>query len=370
MGLAEELAAGANNLYRDSYQMSVGELINIYRDGEMDIHPEFQRLFRWNKYQKVKLIESIMLNIPIPPIFVSQSEDGVWDIIDGVQRLSTIFQFVGELKDEENNIVEPLVLERTDYLPSFEGVVWQSEEDGGVSFNTSQKLFFKRARLDIIIVKKESDPTAKYELFQRLNTGGTTLSPQEVRNCLMIMSSKKFYNFIESLDKNIDFRETIPITDRKSDEQYRMELVLRLLISNNIDWELISEYTDFAQLLDKETLKMTNNEHFDYDDVADKFNRTFSVISQVLGENAFRKYDGSKYKGAFLASAYQLITAGVYNNIDNIMALSNKDIWLRDKVNGIYNDPVYKANITPGVRAIPRFKELSQYGAEYFNCED
>ena len=95
MSLQDEINARASKIYRESYQMSIGELINLYRDGEMDIHPEFQRVFRWSEYQKTKLIESIMLNIPIPSIFVSQNEDGVWDVIDGVQRLSTIFQFVG-----------------------------------------------------------------------------------------------------------------------------------------------------------------------------------------------------------------------------------------------------------------------------------
>ena len=81
--------------------MSIGELANLYRDEEIDVHPEFQRLYRWSDYQKTKLIESVMLNIPIPQIYVSQNEEGVWDVIDGVQRLSTIFQFMGILKDDE-----------------------------------------------------------------------------------------------------------------------------------------------------------------------------------------------------------------------------------------------------------------------------
>jgi len=184
MSLQEEITARASKIFRESYQMSIGELINLYRDGEMDIHPEFQRVFRWSEYQKTKLIESIMLNIPVPSIFVSQNEDGVWDIIDGVQRLSTIFQFVGIFKDEEEKLMPPLVLQKTDYLPSFAGVQWENEVKE-LSFTKEQQLFFKRARMDVIIMKKESDPNTKYELFQRLNTGGSLLSDQEVRNCLM-----------------------------------------------------------------------------------------------------------------------------------------------------------------------------------------
>ena len=129
MSLQDEITARSRQIFRDSYQMSIGELINLYRDGEMDIHPEFQRLFRWSEYQKTKLIESIMLNIPIPSIFVSQSEDGVWDIIDGVQRLSTIFQFVGILRNEDNKPLTSLTLQKTDYLPSFEGMKWDKNEN-------------------------------------------------------------------------------------------------------------------------------------------------------------------------------------------------------------------------------------------------
>ena len=113
MSLQEEITARASKIYRETYQMSIGELINLYRDGEMDIHPEFQRVFRWSEYQKTKLIESIMLNIPIPSIFVSQNDDGVWDVIDGVQRLSTIFQFVGILKDENGEDLPALTLQKT-----------------------------------------------------------------------------------------------------------------------------------------------------------------------------------------------------------------------------------------------------------------
>ena len=107
--------------------MSIGELINLYRDGELDIHPEFQRFYRWSGTQKSRLIESILLGIPIPSIFVSQRDDGVWDVIDGLQRLSTIFQLVGQLKDESNNEVEPLTLRRTKYLPSLEGKKWDDD---------------------------------------------------------------------------------------------------------------------------------------------------------------------------------------------------------------------------------------------------
>ncbi len=364
MGLKEEIEARASKIYRDSYQMSIGELINLYKDGEMDIHPEFQRVFRWSESQKTKLIESILLNIPIPSIFVSQGEDGVWDVIDGVQRLSTIFQFVGIFKDEDDKLLKPLTLQKTDYLPSLAGVQWEHETKE-LSFTKEQQLFFKRARIDVIIMKKESDPNTKYELFQRLNTGGSLLSDQEVRNCLMIMTNKPFYEFITELDSIEPFRNCLPISDRRTDEQYRLELLLRLLIPQYIDWTKIGQYTDFAELLDKETVSLCNKE-LDLDKIKEKFVATFSLLYGVFGEDTFKKYNGVKHLGPVMAASFQAIATGVYENIDAILDLNGKNDWLKSKVTQLYSEDIFKKNTTPGVRSIPRFKDLSLFGVEYF----
>jgi uncharacterized protein with ParB-like and HNH nuclease domain len=103
MALQDEIAKQSSTIKTDSYSMSIGELLNLYRDEELDIHPEFQRIYRWTDTQKTRLIESLLLGIPIPPVFVAQRHDGVWDVVDGVQRLSTIFQFIGELKDDNGD---------------------------------------------------------------------------------------------------------------------------------------------------------------------------------------------------------------------------------------------------------------------------
>ncbi|WP_099204518.1 DUF262 domain-containing protein [Scatolibacter rhodanostii] len=364
MSLQDEIEEKSGKIFRDSYQMSIGELINLYRDGEMDIHPEFQRVFRWNDYQKTKLIESIMLNIPIPSIFVNQNEDGVWDIIDGVQRLSTIFQFVGIFKDEEGEQLPALVLQKTDYLPSFAGVEWTNTIPE-LSFTKEQQLFFKRARIDIVIMKKESDPNTKYELFQRLNTGGTKLSDQEVRNCLMIMTKKSFYEFTLGLEQLESYRNCIPITDRKADEQFRMELVLRLMVARYIDWDSIGQYSEFSELLDKETLRLCEID-IDYKQFSEHFNGTFNLLYGVLGEDTFKKYNGTKHSGPFLISAFQGIAVGVFLNISNIIALENSGSWLKNKIQEFYSEEVFLKNTIPGVKAIPRYKELSLFGVEYF----
>lgn len=364
MSLQDEITKKSGEIYREAYQMSIGELINIYRDEELDIHPEFQRVFRWTDYQKTKLIESIMLNIPIPQIFVSQSEDGTWDVIDGVQRLSTIFQFVGILKDEDGKKISPLVLKATDDLPSFAGVKW--EDENGLAFTKEQQLTLKRARLDVIIIKKESDMNTKYELFQRLNTGGSLLSDQEVRNCLVIMSNKKIYTLIDELTKYSSYDKCVKISDRKLDEQYAMEMTVRLLVASVINWDNISRYSELAELLDKEVLNICEDKAYDLVQVKKDFTNMADLLYGAVGEDVFRKYDNGKHTGPFLATAFQAITVGVFANINKIMQYPDKTNWLKEKVESMYSEEVYIKNIVPGVRAIPRFKELSIWSKEYF----
>lgn len=366
MSLQDEIKERSSQIYKESYQMSIGELINLYKDGEMDIHPEFQRLFRWSPLQKTKFIESIMLSIPIPPIFVSQNESGIWDIIDGVQRLSTIFEFVGVLKDEDDKLKEPFILSKTDYLPSFAGMRWENKDDEKLSFNKEQQLSFKRARIDVNIVKKESDPNAKYELFQRLNTGGSLLSEQEVRNCLMIMANKKFYEYVESLVNTSSFVNTTPITDRRSEQQYRMELVIRLLIAFNIKWEDVALYEDLAELLDKEMLKLCNVKDYPFEETKTRFTQTFDLLYGIFDEDTFRRYNGTKHLGTFLAAAFQTIAFGVMSNIDHILAKGDYSEWLNEKVKKLYSEEVFSKNIAAGTRAIPRYRDLSLFGREYF----
>ncbi|CDN46165.1 DUF262 domain-containing protein, partial [Paenibacillus sp. P22] len=240
MSLQDEITLMSKVIMTDSYPMSIGELSNIYKDGDMDLHPEFQRIFRWDIKQKSNLIESILLGIPIPPIFVYQTKEGVWDVIDGLQRLSTIFEFMGILKSDDLNgeikEVAASKLIKTKFLPSLEGKFWESEDEEN-SLDEAQRRFIKRAKLDIKIVEKSSDPNAKYELFQRLNTGGAHLSPQEIRNCLLVMINRDLYLAIKELNEYENFKDCLPLTDNNVEQQNDMEMVVRFIVArhSNLD---------------------------------------------------------------------------------------------------------------------------------------
>src|SRR6185437_15851057 len=231
MTLDDEIIAKRKEIRTDGYATSIGELISLYESKEIDIHPEFQRFFRWSESQKTGLIESILLGIPIPPIFVSQRADGVWDVVDGMQRLSTIYQFIGILRDENGNSAPSLVLEGTKYLPSLKGKRWEKvgEEDDS-ALPSDARLILKRAKIQVSIILRESDDTAKYDLFQRLNTGGSQLSPQEVRNCILVMLNPKLYTWLRGLADFEPFKSCIALSESALQEAYDVELVLRFVI--------------------------------------------------------------------------------------------------------------------------------------------
>ncbi|MGL5034152.1 MAG: DUF262 domain-containing protein, partial [Microcystaceae cyanobacterium] len=167
VSLEEQIKEYSTVVSSESYSMSVGELASMYKDGELDLHPNFQRLFRWTDEQKSRLIESLLLGIPIPPIFVSQRGSGQWDVVDGLQRLSTIFQLMGELIGEDHQKVNPLVLTKTKYLKALENKAWQNQSKPENELPSSARIAIKRARLDVNIVKASSDKMAKYEIFLR-----------------------------------------------------------------------------------------------------------------------------------------------------------------------------------------------------------
>lgn len=369
MSLQDEIEKMSKEIHTDGYSMSIGELASIYKENDLDIHPEFQRFFRWDIEQKSRLIESILLGIPIPPIFVSQNEKGIWDVIDGLQRLSTIFEFMGILKDENEDLETPSRLEETKFLPSLGGKYW--EEDFGDDFLTAvQRRYIKRSKLDIKIIEKNSDSTAKYELFQRLNTGGTDLSPQEIRNCLLVMINKEFYNIIKEMNENSSFQDCIPLTDNSIDKQDDMELVVRFIVARHCDFDRIKNDANIHKFFTDEIVKVAQDKSINFDNEKENFIKTFEFLKNVLGEEVFTKYyeEEDRHKGAVLISSYEAIALGVSKNIEELQN-DDKDI-VKKKIRDIYKTNEYDENTARGIRPIKRFKNLSNFSLEYFKNED
>jgi len=243
--LKDEIENAQRLVKTDAYQMSIGEVVNMYKDGEFIINPDFQRLFRWEIGQKSKLIESLLLGIPLPSIFVFEREDSKWELIDGLQRISTLLEFMGELKDHTTEVLKsPSVLVATKYLPSLDKVVWEkSDLIGDVPVEEQnplagpQQLAIKRSRLSVEILKRPSDNETKYDLFQRLNAGGITANAQELRNCIIIMVNRQYAAFVRTLAESETFKRVLAASEDQIEKQRHMEYATRFLVHTYVPYD-------------------------------------------------------------------------------------------------------------------------------------
>jgi len=364
--LIEEVEARTKEYKTDHYSMSIGELTNLYQSEEIFINLDFQRYFRWTNSQKTRLVESILLGIPIPSIFVYEREDGIWELVDGLQRVSTILQFSGVLKKDALEKYDPLVLESTKYLKNLEGIVWEDKNGGTNSLPQRLKLSFKRSRLDFTIIKKESGEDAKYDVFQRLNTGGSFASDQEIRNCILVMTNTEIHEWFKELAKYPNFLDVISITQRLIDEQYHAELVLRYLACSYHPYNSRKDVRDYlTEAMEEYILKPGT---FEPSLEKEKFEKLFTLLNKSLGENTFKKFDGEKFKGKFLESAYETITVGLGANLDRYKIGQDEEV-IGQKIRNLWDSKKFLSSMGSGTNASYRLPKLIPFGKTYFQNE-
>lgn len=320
--LENQILEQRQRLSTDSYPMSIGELTNMYRDDELVISPQFQRLYRWDIEQKSRLIESILLGIPLPSVFVATRPTGDWEVIDGLQRISTLLEFQGVLK----GFNDPLVLQRTKYLPALDGRTWA---DGEFPLSEAQRREIKRSKVDIKIIKKESASDAKYEIFQRLNSYGSALTSQEMRNAILVEKNPSFVEWLSDLARWEPFADSVNLPDRQVREKYPEELVLRFLYLHNFKDPSQTSLKGFIQGLDDASVGFAENFDSSGRLMNEIFTQTFKVIYKTGGFDLFRKYDKvkGKFLGGFSNTAFEVIAMGLGYNI------ANKNKYRTDLIN-------------------------------------
>jgi hypothetical protein len=364
--LENEINEARKDIISDGYDMSVGEVINLYKEKEIIINPIYQRLFRWDNSRKTRFIESLLLAIPVPPIFVYQNENGTWELIDGLQRLSTILEFTGFLRGENDELLAPSTLEGTNLLPSLANKVWAINGSDSNEIGVAQQLKIKRARLRVEILKQESDVNAKYELFQRLNTGGVGLSEQEVRNCVAVMMDVSFSEWLQNLAQQEIFLRSIEQTEVALNKQVGVELALRFLCFRNVPY---TSGLDVHEYLDKAMIEIIKDQTFKRANEEEVFEKTFRFIHDALGSNAFKKWNGTNFQGKFLMSVYEVIAIGVSRKIADLETKSQieRNQIITQKAQELWDNPVFQRNSGAGVRGTTRLSNLLPLSNEYFN---
>lgn len=333
--LEKEISKERSRLSSDRMDISFGELINLYKNKELIIRPEYQRLFRWNDFQKTALIESILLGIPIPPIFVSEDENGIWELIDGLQRVTTFISFFGELDtndlildslsnvdeetDREFNLLNKWTLRAGSLVKNLEGF----------DIDTLPKRYsinLKRAVCRVEILRGESNTFMKYELFKRLNSGGTKANPQEIRNAIYRQFNPALNELLIKLSQHDLFKKFVGLSDKKQQELYDQELVLRFIaFVNNV--ENINENTE--NFLNQFMEQAVKDDDFDYAHYQSLFTEVSGILDLQGDENIFRNK-----KQSFVPSLYEGITIGIAQNLnlyqENIELLNRKITELKE----------------------------------------
>jgi len=174
------------------YNLAMPDLLTELddRSSQILIQPAFQRMFRWSQAQQSRLIESMLLGLPVPQIVLFQREDGVLELIDGLQRVSSIIRFItGKTPKASDDQDDMTNLQDCDLLPSLNGQVF-------ASLDSVVQLELKRKTLRAIVIKRTNDPNLRYEMFKRLNAGGSPAEAQEVRNASLRIAGKNGEQFL------------------------------------------------------------------------------------------------------------------------------------------------------------------------------
>lgn len=340
----------------DNLSMSIGELLNLFKEEELDIHPEFQRVFRWLPEQKSRLIESLLLGIPLPPIYVATSGAGTWEVIDGVQRLSTIFEFMGELvgppsdDSDENVKKDALVLDATKHLPELRNVTY-------ASLDQTLRLEFKRTRLDVKVLSRDSEGenTGKFDLFERLNTYGQPLSPQELRNCVLVSLNAEMFRWLKALAEDANFRNCTLLSDTQLLERYDMDLVLRFLTLREAEPSDIGDVHDFLRDRMEE---VATSENYDFDAEEAVFREVFAYLDAGVGSDAFRAWSKSRgeFRGGFSLGAFEGIALALGRHWKSVKKLGEK-FDLTGFVHEVWSQPEYTKSFS-GLRARERMARV------------
>ena len=295
--LENTLEQTRNSLSTDRLDMSFGEIMSMYEREEIIIDPDFQRLFRWDTYQKTRFIESILIGIPVPPIFVAEDEHGRWELVDGLQRISTIFSFFGILRSmpDKNN----WIMCKGDIALDLENL---ARKDLPLKF----QLNIKRSSCRVEIIKWNSAFDMRYELFNRLNTGGSVLTDQEIRNAIFRGVSKDFNSFLRRCAENSDFVKIVQPTERQQEQLYMDELVLRFCALTDLTADLsenISQHmTNYMKKAVADTVRISTLE--------ESFNNVVRLLSPI-GKDVFR---GSN--NVFSTSLFDCVTIGISKYYD------------------------------------------------------
>ncbi|NCX96454.1 MAG: DUF262 domain-containing protein [Chitinophagia bacterium] len=304
-------------IYTEKGDPEVDSLHKKYVRGRLNVQPEFQRQFVWDKAKSSRLIESALLDIPIPIVYLSEEKDGKENVIDGQQRLTAFFSFIdGKFPDNSEFRLA--------------GLKVFTELNGKKFSQLSESLQEKVTtyKMRVIKFRKESDNDLQFEIFARLNTGSVPLNDQELRNCVY---RGKFNDVIKELSEDEDFQYLLGlnIPDKRMRDR---EFVLRFASF------YFNTYLNYNAPIKKflnntmETYRYISPE--DERNLRSGFKNAVQIIKSLLDKNAFKRFyngdeknrDGRWESQKFNVSLFDILMSSfaredknvVFQNLDRI----------------------------------------------------
>jgi hypothetical protein len=207
------------------HNFSVRELVRMIVDEELNAAPNYQRKFRWEEDDEALFIESVFLGLPIPPLFVATNVGFQWEVVDGLQRLSTLAHFFARNDIEAQAIgrKSPLRLSGLEKLTELNGITYSE-------LPKNLQVYFGRQPLQVVSLTDKSDRQVRFDVFERLNRGGIQLTAQEVRACVYM---GKFNDFIEELSNDPRLKVLVKLQRSHENDGTRTEQVLKFFAYKN-----------------------------------------------------------------------------------------------------------------------------------------
>jgi hypothetical protein len=216
--LSQQLGEQRRTVDFDTFDIQLQQLLTMLEQGQIWVAPAYQRQFRWDNQRCSQLIESLMLGIPIPNLFMATNADNTWEVVDGLQRMSAIVKFAGssELR-AKLNLKEALTLEGLQKIGKFNNANFDD-----LPPHIQQHI--RTRPLKVVTLNDKSDMVVRFDLFERLNTGGIVLTKQEIRSCVY---QGKFADKLDELSRTKDFKTVVKLTEKQSADGTAEECVLR-----------------------------------------------------------------------------------------------------------------------------------------------
>lgn len=263
---------------------SYRELISMYEDGDL-VKPELQRKYVWGKLEASRFIDSVLLGLPIPSIFLAKTEDNKMLIIDGYQRIMTVYDYVRGLWSGDEKIFK--------LSNSKEKINKRWRNLAFSELNDSEQRKIRTTTIHAIIFEqrapKDGD-TSLFQIFERINTSGRTLMPQEIRNCVY---QGELNSLLFKLNKNTTWRKLFG--NQQEDSRMRdLEFILRFLALNQSEiLESDKSNISLKKYLNEFMGNKINNSGSKIRDFENDFYETLEVVNSQFSDNAFNNVQSS-----------------------------------------------------------------------------